>query len=258
MLGKLIKYDFKNIFKFISVFYIITLVLSILTRIFINTASPFFVFLIGRILSGATISLFANIIINCLMGLWIRSFARGLYGDESYLTHTLPVTKNQIYLSKIITAVAVSGISLAVILICAFIAYYTQDRWQYIKQLLLMNSSAKIIFLLVVILFLEFINLIQCGFTGIILGHRQNTAKTGLSVLFAFIAETVSQLIVVGFTGIAAVFSTDFKQLFAQNPTLTQDLIYTVVTVYITVYFAIILFTLWLNIKLLNKGVDIQ
>ena len=48
MLGKLIKYDIKNILKFISVFYIITLIISVITRIFLNYDSPFIVFLIGK------------------------------------------------------------------------------------------------------------------------------------------------------------------------------------------------------------------
>ena len=257
MLVKLLKYDLTKILKFISVFYIITLTLSILTRFFINTDSPFIVFIIGRILSGAVISMFANILINCIMGIWIRSFARNVYRDESYLTHTLPVTKKQIYLSKFLCVIIVAAISIAVITVCAFIAYYTDARWQIIKQMFFIDNNAALITLLSVLtVFLELINLIQCGFTGIILGHRQNSAKVGLSVLFAFVAQIVTQIIVLAFTGIAALISNDFRQLFQSQTAAVeiQKILYWIIPVYII----IIVFTAMLNIKILNKGVDVE
>ena len=44
-------------------------------------------------------SMVASILINTMMRSWIR-FRDSIYKDESYLTHTLPVTKNNIYNSK--------------------------------------------------------------------------------------------------------------------------------------------------------------
>ena len=256
MLSKLLKYDLKKNLKFLSIFYIITAVLSVLTRLFINTQSPIILVVIGKIFSGALISLFANILINAVMGLWIKSFGRGLYGDESYLTHTLPVTKTQIYLSKFLTSLIVSAISIGVIIACAFFAYYTEERWAIIKMYL---GNAKIITVLAAIsIFLEFINLIQCGFTGIILGHRQNRGKVGFSVLFAAVAETVSQIIVLIFTACAAIFSSDFRMLFKTNALPSQDQLYFVFALEITVYVLIIVFNALLNVKLLNKGVDVE
>ena len=245
----------KNL-KFLSIFYIITAVLSVLTRLFINTDSPLILLIIGKILSGALISLFANILINAVMGLWIKSFARGVYGDESYLTHTLPVTKTQIYLSKFLTSLIVAAVSICVIIACAFIAYYTEDRWAIVKMYL---GNAKIITVLAAIsIFLEFINLIQCGFTGIIIGHRQNRGKAGFSILFSAVAETVTQVIVLIFTACAAIFSSDFRMLFKTNALPTQEQLYFVFTLEITVYVLIIVFNALLNVKLLNKGVDVE
>ena len=56
--------------------------------------------IIGEICQGAMFSMMISAIINNLMRMWVR-FKQNLYGDESYLTHTLPVTKASIYLSKI-------------------------------------------------------------------------------------------------------------------------------------------------------------
>ena len=256
MLSKLLKYDLKKNLKFLSIFYIITVVLSVLTRLFINTASPIILMVIGKIFSGALISLFASILINAVMGLWIKSFARGVYGDESYLTHTLPVTKTQIYLSKFLTTIIVAAVSICVIICAAFIAYYTEERWAIVKFYL---SNSKLFVLLGAIsIFLEFINLIQCGFTGIILGHRQNRGKVGFSVLFSAVAETVTQVIVLIFTACAALFSSDFRMLFKTNAIPTEGQLHFVFALEITVYVLIIVFNALLNIKLLNKGVDVE
>ena len=255
MLGKLLKYDLKKLLKFLCVFYIITLAISILTRIFINTQTPFMVFLIGRILSGTLISMFASILINCLMGLWIKSFATGVYRDESYLTHTLPVTKTQMYLSKFFTAVITAFLCMAVIVATAFTAYYTKERWLTVKQTFFMGESGWFTVLILAIFFLEFVNLIQCGYTGIILGHRMNTGKVGFSVLFAFLADTASQMIVLAFAAVAALVNVDFKALFtSRNIQVAKGVLITLVPVYI----AVIAVTALINIKLLKRGVDVE
>lgn len=258
MLGKLLKYDLKNTLKFISVFYIITVFLSVLTRFFINTDSPFILFLTGKILSGTLISMFASILINCVIGLWIRSFALGIYGDRSYLTHTLPVTKIQIYLSKILTSIIVSALSFCAIIATAFIGYYTEARFEAFKKMFFVGRTGTITLICIILIFLEFINLVQCGFTGIILGHRKNRGKVGFSVLFAIIAEIASQIVVLIFTLCAALFGGDFKQLFAQNAIITQDIMYSLFSVCIVAYILIIIFTALFNIKLLKKGVNIE
>ena len=77
----------------------------------------------------------ANILINTLMRSWVR-FRDSIYKDESYLTHTLPVTKNNIYDSKFIQALIFFVIGFAVIILSIFIAYYTQERWLVVKELI--------------------------------------------------------------------------------------------------------------------------
>ena len=97
MLKKLLKYDLQNIFKFLIIFYGLALFFGILTRIFLSIDNSFIMNLIGQICSGACISMMFSILINNLMRLWVR-FKQNLYGDESYLIHTLPVDKKVLYL----------------------------------------------------------------------------------------------------------------------------------------------------------------
>jgi len=162
MLKKLIKYDLVSIFKFLLIFYSLAIVFSILTRMFFAIEDSTMMNIIAHICSGATISMIANILINNIMRLWIR-FKQNLYGDESYLTHTLPVNKNTLYLSKILTSIITLFTSFLVIGITIFIAYYSKEFVELIKNILLpmlnipTNTIIRILLIIILILFLEII-----------------------------------------------------------------------------------------------------
>ena len=132
--------------------------------------------ILGQICSGVTISMFINILINNLMRLWIR-FKSNFYGDEAYLTHTLPLEKKLLYLSKIFTAIISIFTSMLVIGLTLFIAYYSKENIEILKNVLLPVANAygstiiKILLAFLFIFFLEFVNMLQVGYTGIILGY---------------------------------------------------------------------------------------
>ena len=102
MLKKLLKYDLKSINIVLIVFYLLSIFFSLLTRIFLNIDNSFICNVIGQICNGTMIAMMFNIIINNMIRLWVR-FKQNFYGDESYLTHTLPIPKKTLYLSKFIT-----------------------------------------------------------------------------------------------------------------------------------------------------------
>ena len=164
MLKKLLKYDLESIFKFIVIFYSLSLFFGVLTRIFLNINGSFIMNIIGQISSGATISMMVSILINNLMRLWVR-FKNNFYGDESYLTHTLPVEKKTLYLSKILTAIITLFTSILVITLTLFIAYYSKENIEILKKILLPIATTygstiiKILLAFIVVLFLEFANI---------------------------------------------------------------------------------------------------
>ena len=99
MLKKLIKYDLQNTFKVVTVFYILSIFFAITTRILFNMNQSVIISIIGQISVGCMFSMIASTLINTMMRSWVR-FRNSLYKDESYLTHTLPVTKNELYISN--------------------------------------------------------------------------------------------------------------------------------------------------------------
>ena len=116
MLNKLLKYDLKSINIVLIVFYGLSIFFSLLTRIFLSIDNSFVSNVIGQICNGTMIAMMFNIIINNLIRLWVR-FKQNFYGDESYLTHTLPVEKKTLYLSKFIVSVITLLISILVIVL---------------------------------------------------------------------------------------------------------------------------------------------
>lgn len=263
MLVKLLKYDLKSILKFLIIFYSLAMFFGVLTRVFLSIENSLIMNIIGEIFSGAAISMMFSIVINNLMRMWVR-FKQNLYGDESYLTHTLPIEKKTLYLSKFLTAIITLFISVAVIVLTLLTAYYSKENMKILKSLLLpiadMYNSSLLGLLseISLVLFLEFVNILQCGFTGIILGHRKNTAKTGSSVLFGFISFMVSQTLVVLMVFAAAIFNKDLMNLFFTNNIVNVESLKTVIYIAITIYFIIAVIGVLFNIKLFKKGVNVD
>ena len=263
MLKKLLKYDLKNILKFLSIFYGLAIFFSILTRIFFSIQNSFIISIIANICSGITISMIANILINNIIRLWVR-FKNNFYGDESYLTHTLPIEKKTLYLSKFITSIIATFTSVLVITLTLFIAYYSKENLEILKNTLtpmaeVYNSSIlKIILAFMFIFFLEITNTIGVGYTGIILGHRMDSSKTGFSVIFGFISYIVLQILVLLLTFMAALFNKDLMNLFITTDNINIDIIKFTIYLACAIYILTIVITYLINLKLFKKGVNID
>ena len=199
MLKKLLKYDIKYMFKSISIFYILSIFFAILTRIIFSLNQTVMIDIIGQISVGCMFAMIVNTLVNTIMRSWVR-FKESIYKDESYLTHTLPVTKNNIYNSKIIFTIVYLLVGMLVVVFSLFIAYYTKDRFIIIRDFInnlignLNINTTYFIISIILLLFLEILNGIQSGFFGMIIGHKFNNNKTGLSVLFGFITYMCSQI----------------------------------------------------------------
>ena len=258
MLGKLLKYDLKYMIKNMSVFYILAFVFAILTRVFFAVEDSLIFNIIAQICNGTMISMICSIMINTMLRSWI------IYKDKFYLTHTLPVTKNVIYDSQFIQSLFFFVVGFIVIIACLFIAYYTEAKWTLLKEFVstsiagLNVSFTTFIILMLVIIFLEIYNAIQCGFFGMILGHRQNNSKVLLSVCFGFIAYMVVQSAILGMMFIVALFDEGLMQMFTSNVLSNVESFKLLVILTIVFYIVVILLMRFICKKLFNKGVDVE
>jgi hypothetical protein len=263
MLTKLLKYDLKYMIKNMSIFYILGLFFAVVTRILFSLDQSFMVHILGSISVGCMFSMAASILINTMMRSWVR-FRDSIYKDESYLTHTLPVTKNNIYNSKFIQTLIFFVFSFAFVIMCLFITYYTKERWEILKLSidkittgLDMNTWFFVIGMLLVV-FLEFFNAIQCGFLGMILGHRRNNGKIGYSVIFGFLAYLISQSIILLLVFMVGVFDSGIMSLFKNEPLMDTSALKLLIVLSSVLYVLMIFAMNLLCKKILNKGVNVE
>ena len=264
MLNKLLKYDLKYMIKNMIVFYILAIFFAITTRILFSIEQSAIVNIVGQVSVGCLFAMIANTLINTIMRSWVR-FRDSLYKDESYLTHTLPVTKNEIYNSKFIQTFIFFFISFAVILISLFITYYSKENWLLIEDFIKtittgLNMSVPLfITIAIIVIFLEVFNAIQCGFFGIILGYKMNNGKLGYSVLFGFMTYLIAQSLILLLVFIYGLFDSTVMELF-KTTTINIDVnaFKVLATVSSLLYIVIIFIMSILCKRELNKGVNVE
>lgn len=263
MLKKILKYDLEYLYKGLVIFYFLAIFFSVITRLFLNVHNSFVFNIIGKICSGVTISMIFNILINNVIRLWIR-FKTNLYGDESYLTHTLPITKEKLLLSKTLTAIISLFTSVLCIIISLFIAFYSKGLLEAINKILLQvaqildSTTIMLVFAFFFVLFLEILNMIQCGYTGIILGHRRNNNKTFSSIVMGFITYLLTQVFVLIIVFVVALFNRELMNLFITVDTLSLAMVKLCVALSILGYFIINLIELFINVLIFKKGVNVD
>ena len=263
MLGKLLKHNLKDLFKNLIVFYTISIFFALLTRLFFMVENSIIMDVIAKICSGVTISMIFNILVNNTIRVWVR-FKQNLYGDESYLTHTLPVKKHTLYLSKMLGMVVTLLVSTVVITLTLFIAYYSKENIQMLKQILLPvadvygTTIVGILLAFLFIVFLEISNAVVSGFIGIILGHRMNSAKTGFSILFGFISYMVTQWAIIAMMFVVALFNKDIMNLFVTTEMMSVDLVKNVIYMAIALYSITLASGYCIGFKLFKKGVNVD
>ena len=264
MLNKLLKYDLKYMIKTMTIFYVLAIFFAITTRILFNIEQSVIINIIGQISVGCMFSMIFSILINTMMRSWVR-FRDSLYKDESYLTHTLPVTKNELYNSQFIQTLIFFFIGFFVILISLFIAYYSKDNWiaitNYIKTITtgLNMSTSFFVIMFIILIFLEVFNAIQCGFYGMILGYKKNNGKLGYSILFGFIIYLLAQTLVLALVFVYGLFDSSVMELFKTTTVSIDVEAFKVLAIIASLlYLAIIFIMSMLCKKELNKGVNIE
>lgn len=136
MIMKLLRYDIKGIGRRLLPLYALTIVLSILNRFSTssiyngyerNTSSSTWFELLSAILVGIyVITIIAVFIVTFYI--LVAKYNRSIYGDEGYLTNTLPITQTQIIVAKTINFLIWSIISGLVAMVSLFIIIY-QGWW---------------------------------------------------------------------------------------------------------------------------------
>jgi len=263
MLGKLLKYDLKWVYKLIIIFYILAFIFSVIGRA-LGTIENSLVFnIVSQIAFGTAISMMVSSLINTLMRLWAR-FVRNIYKDESYLTHTLPVKKQEIFDSKVITGFISIFTAMVVIIICLFICYYSEANMEVLKSVLEIAASTynttvlNLLLLVAIVIFLEIVYGLLIGYVGIILGHKSNKNRMARSIVIGFILYFVFQALTLGVIAVYGLFNPDVMNLINTTAMVNIEAIKSVMYAGIGIYVMYIIFLYFFGKKELNKGVNVE
>lgn len=263
MLIKLIKYDLKKIFKFLIIFYSLAIFFAATTRMLFSIHNSFIIKIAAQISNIITILMIISILINSIMRLWLK-FKNSLYNDEAYLTHILPISRKTIYLSKIILAIITMFTSILIISLTLFIGYYSKENINMLNQIFIPLKDIfninfmKVLFTFLIIFFIQTLNIIQIGYTGIIMGHKMNNIKVAFSVIFGFITYIITQIITLLITAIICLVSKNIRTLFITNEIVGITALETLVYICIFIYLFIFIMNYLINIKVFKKGVDLE
>ena len=217
MLGKLLKYDLSWIInKYLVIYYVLTLVICIITRVLSNFTDVVIVNIIYLILRGFTVSAFVSVLINAFIRIWIR-FKNNFYKDEAYLTHTLPVEKSTLVSSKIWASVITCACTLIVILVGLLIVFLDSNLIDLIRDVFSKGNYVSSMIFLVFIAFFEIFCMMLCGFVGIVLGYKRNSLKDAYSVIYGLGVYFVVQLIVLIVIYLLSLVISDVRLFFGNS-----------------------------------------
>ena len=262
MIKKLMKYDIRNMTKILVYFYAIGIIAATLTRI-INIGKDIqFIMIIGKVFEGITYAAIANIIVNTFTHILLRSFIYNFYKDESYLTHTLPVTKKQLLVSKYLSSLIVIMISIAVSVASLFIFLYSKQFIEGLKAFITLTvsgfnmSAGAFITLIVLILFTQICSTISMSFAAIVKANTYNTKRVLNGLLWFAVYYFGSTIITLLSAVIVFAIGGNLGELAAAQ--MSQGAF---TTLLILALIANIIYTTvhcLLTYKLFNKGVNVD
>lgn len=263
MLKKLLKYDLKWMYKVIVIFYVLALIFSCITRLCSLVTNSALFSVLKSISSGITIAMMINILINCITRSWVR-FTKNMYKDESYLTHTLPVSKNKLYASKVLSTIICVLTSMLVIITCLFISYYSKENINILKNMLELAAGTynttviKLLLVLFFVLLLEIIFIILVGYVGIIIGHKSNQNKMAKSVVMGIVLYILTQMVTLLLIFIFGLFNSSVMNIINTKDIINIDAIKLVLFLGIFIYVLYIAIYYVVGKKLLEKGVNVD
>lgn len=261
MLIKLLKNDLKKNMRWLWILFVSAIVVAGITRGCKELGHNIAFF---KVLGIFFDSIFYALIVNVIIQPFLRNFlnfTKSLYGDESYLTHTLPVTKNQILTSKFLTAIIEIFLGFVSIVISLLIMFASPTFVPTLKILLSTLVVGEIsvfwtLFLFVSLIVVEFLMFISIIYFSIILAYKSKEKKIMKTFLYtaliSFISITLLSIIMI------IVMLINGVKISSNTLLLSNTAFISIILTGIIVYSIVTIVLYFLCRKELNKGVNIE
>ena len=194
MLIKLLKYEFKSTARSFGLVYLAIFALCVLNGILshFNQSS------VGETVQGIAITALtffaaASFIITIVLN--VNRFSKGVYKDEGYLLHTLPVRADQILAAKLIPATLWSIASGLVMLISMFTLFFiagaftlteTVEAIGALWDMLLRSTGWGDLLLTLLDVLLMLVQFYLLAYVSVALGNLFQKHKGGISIVIFF------------------------------------------------------------------------
>ena len=261
MLSKLLKKDLKINMRWMWILFASTIVLAGITRGLNELGKNLAFFKMTGIFFE---SLYYGIAINSIIQPFLRNFLnfhKSFYSDESYLTHTLPVTKNQLINSKYLTALIEIVTTFACLIISLLIMYAGPSFTATLNLLISSIVTEKVSTLLTLTLFVilvivEFLMFISIIDFSIVIGYKsrdRRILKSFLITIACSIASALTLLVIM-----LIVLSINGIKLTSTTLILSKTAFYSVMLTGIITYSVVICLFYFLTKHHFNKGVNVD
>jgi len=195
MLGKLMKYDLKSMFKSFIPLWLALLAVSLVNRFLVFHNSEHFASGVPGVVSMMLYGILIMAVVVVTIALVIIRFYNGLLKDEGYLMFTLPVKAWQLVASKCLTATIITLLSMIAGLLSVFFLV-PGIQWHLIfsefsKYARFITSDMVLSGVLIILLVLfSVIKSVTYIYTSLALGHLASKHRVGWSVA-AFIGINI-------------------------------------------------------------------
>jgi len=261
MLSKLLKNDLKRNMRWMWILFVGTLAIAGLTRGFKELGESIAFFkVLGIIFDSVFYALLVNVILHPFLRNFLN-FTKSFYSDESYLTHTLPVTKKQLLNSKFLTALIEIVLGFVCLVLSLLIMFGSPTMFDTLKLLLSMVITGEfsvilVLSLFVILVIVEFLMFISIIYFSIVLAYREKEKRVLRTFLYtalsAFISITILSIVMI------IVLAVNGVELTSATLTLSTPAFMGVILSGIVVYsLAIVIFYI-LTQKAFNKGVNVD
>ena len=211
MLRKLIKYDFKALSRYLIVIHAMLLITAVLGRLlFVGRimSDP------GRLSNAGAIATIIGIIIYVILfmtavfGTMLMiaiCFYKNLYSDEGYLTHTLPVTRGQLLISKTVSGSVWMLLDMMMVILSLFILVLTRpvldsfsSSWDELLSAMGFPASTgygKILLAFAVLFIVSAVGNVVLIYVSITIGQLFSNHRVLGAVVVYFVINTIGSII---------------------------------------------------------------
>lgn len=260
MLGKLLKYDLRYVYKTLGAYYIVAIITAMIGVLLCEIpCPPFLISFLGEFLSSASIGLSVGLMINAFTRTCAR-FRQSLYGDEAYLTHTLPISRFQLFASKFISAIITLLVSTIIVSIVILILDHNNLHLQ--ELFITVGDTSFTLFyciaVLTLLVIIQSIFIIMCGFSGIVIGHRFDTARGIISFIAGFGCYFLTGGLLIGLIFLLSNFDPELSALITYGHQPGLPTLINCAWICTAAYATITAILFAINVKLLNRGVNVE